>query len=326
MNVIPLPVSLQEKDLIPFIPSDDHFLTSESSLPPISTSFPSSDFPSVASLIFNRLPTPPVLSTETGLYRIIPKPLVDFTGKPWVLFRAISLHDRFSSFVVKIGLNSPYLRETFLHEVKQASFFGFWECKRLIPPIDFQLDPTGSLIFLVFPDRGLNASDFITKQLKTSVNLIVSLLSDVCEALLFLHHRGFCHRDVKLENICIFHGRAYLIDLEMVREIGLRYTGVVGTLGYLSREMLDKRSEHVVEEANDVFAFGMMALQLCAGECLLWYRDIGFIRPFELLRRVPEELQDWFTRMFDENPACRPKMIDLAAEFDAFLRPMDGRV
>jgi serine/threonine protein kinase len=183
----------------------------------------------------------------------------------------------------------------------------------LVPPIDFQLDPTKDLLFLVFPDRGLNANEFLTKRLKTSVSFICGLLLDVCEALLFLHRRGLCHRDVKLENICISNGRAYLIDLETVRETGFKYRGVVGTIGYLPKSLLGKWSQHVVEESNDVFALRLMGLQLFSGQCLDWYPKIGFICPLQLLTRVPEELWDCFVRMFDEDPQYRPQLIELTS-------------
>jgi serine/threonine protein kinase len=153
---------------------------------------------------------------------------------------------------------------------------------------------------------------------------VASLLSDVCEALQFLHRQGLCHRDVKLENICIFENRAYLIDLEFVGQIEEKYMGIVGTLGYLPMNLLNKKSEHIVREADDVFALGIVSLQMFSGECLPWFPGIGFRCLSGLLRKVPEELQDSLSQMLDERPECRPNLINLATELEGFATWMES--
>jgi serine/threonine protein kinase len=258
-----------------------------------------------------------LLYSKSHCYQVDPYPLSESEGKGWALFRGTFLdHRRHSkSVVIKIGFNSTSVRRIFIREVEQTQHYRLCECERLVTPIDSQLSEVASCVFLVFPDRGLDASDFITHRARDlqpfDEKVIAVILSDVLEGLNFLRRHGLSHRDVKLENICISGNRGFLIDLEMVRPIGWKYRGSEGTIGYLPEELNDC-SEHVVSEANDVFALAIAALQLFAGKCLEWHPDFGFDRPGDLLVVIHEKLQDCMSRALDQNPAVRPTLTEFA--------------
>jgi hypothetical protein len=262
---------------------------------------------------------PPILSTRNGRYLVCSESLSARTQ--CCVVRAVALDNNNAKVILKIRLGLADACKSFLREIDESLLFGLSESERLVVPIDWQLNPMLGLVFLVFPDRGFDGRCYVKKGLRSA-----AILSDVCEGLLFLHGRGLCHRDVKLENICVFENRGYLIDLEFVCEIGMKYRGVVGTIGYLPKELMEESSEKTVEEANDVFAVGMVGLQLFAGECLEWDAKVGFVQPLRLLETVPEELRDCFARALNEVAECRPKLIDIAAELDAFINWMDGCV
>jgi serine/threonine protein kinase len=249
-----------------------------------------------------------VHSAESVRYEINPEPLAEPGYKPWIIVRATPHNCHNSSVILKIAPFSTRVQKIFSDELQRASDNGFRKCERLVTPIDWQLEPTEGFIFLVFPDRNLDAHDFITYR---KDGPIFRILLDVCEGVIFLHNLKLCHRDIKLENICIFEDRAYLIDLELVDSTGLKYQGIVGTEVYLPLELRNGSAEHVIQEENDVFAVGIVGLQLFAKRTLNWEQE-GEDRPLDLLAAVPEDLQDWFEKALNENPEHRPTLMDLA--------------
>jgi serine/threonine protein kinase len=271
---------------------------------------------SVISTILQRLPTSHIISGQSGRYQLDLDPLDASGSKDWLLFRGKTLNHSNSEVVVKIGLNVRYVRQTFIREIKQTALYRLSECERLVTAIDYQFKSTASLIFLVFPYRGTEASDFISDNWENEV--IADILSDVFEGMLFLCQRGLLHRDIKLENICILEKRAFLIDLELIRPIGSKFWGIQGTVGYLSRELLNQFSEHIVKEGNDVFAVAIVVLQMFAGICLDWDPYFGFAYPEDLLSKIPKQLRDCFSRALDDHSENRPTLMELGEELNRF--------
>jgi len=120
----------------------------------------------------------------------------------------------------------------------------------------------------------------------------LELLRDVVKGVARLHRAGYCHRDLKPDNILIFsRGVAKVADLGTCRlltgvdPISSSYVMPVGDLMYAAPEMffaagLD--SKNFV--AADWFSVGAMIFEAITGQLL--YVAIGLRNPMEIVRRL----------------------------------------
>jgi serine/threonine protein kinase len=111
-------------------------------------------------------------------------------------------------------------------------------------------------------------------QLRGNPVLCMRLLSHVAEAVVFMHEQGSAHLDIKPDNVLLDDTMqsAVLADLGLVQQA--RYTlGSVlpsgargfGTPGYAAPEQMATTGDVVLKPSADLFAFGVMALELLTG-------------------------------------------------------------
>jgi serine/threonine-protein kinase len=107
-------------------------------------------------------------------------------------------------------------------------------------------------------------------------------LRHVAHALAYLHESGIVHRDLKLDNVVVNsaffdapdearHIKVVDLGIAAVRDAPQKLTAlgtIVGTIAYLSPELLDPATFAADEAAQaiDVFAFGVLGWQLLTGE------------------------------------------------------------
>ncbi len=137
------------------------------------------------------------------------------------------------------------------------------------------------------------------------------LVVQVCEAVEYAHNQGVIHRDLKPENILIEDTpegpRARILDFGVARladggplTVTTTTTGhghVIGTLGFMSPEMLDGR----IDASVDVYALGVLLYELITRE--LPIKTSG--------RAVAEVLSD-----IREGSPARPSQLNPAAAGD----------
>lgn len=94
----------------------------------------------------------------------------------------------------------------------------------------------------------------------------IEILIDVCAALTAAHDAGVVHRDLKPENIFVGDDKVTLLDWGIARMLHTEQIAeerVVGTPQYISPEQARGKD---VSPASDIYALGVVAYELFAGE------------------------------------------------------------
>ena len=101
--------------------------------------------------------------------------------------------------------------------------------------------------------------------------VLLSVLGQVCQALVYAHDQCVLHLDLKPSNILIgFCGNALLLDFNLARDILLRKQPSGGTLSYMSPEQLQRcilHEERELDERSDIYSFGVMLYEVFYGYC-----------------------------------------------------------
>jgi hypothetical protein len=148
-------------------------------------------------------------------------------------------------------------------------------CPGLLSVVDSSLSPLSDFIFLVYPYPGVTAAEFIHSN--SSASGICTLIADLSATLRDLHRRSLVNGDMKLENVYIENGRAYLFGFD------------VG-----GSEAQD----------NDFRALAWVALQLFAAQILDWDEKEGYGE--SIFSLVPDALVDWVRRAIGRDDNQRP--------------------
>ena len=107
------------------------------------------------------------------------------------------------------------------------------------------------------------------------LELKISLIAQMLQALTYLHRRGILHRDLKPANVLVINDEVKLLDfgLSVMRDHAHDDSGATaGTLAYMSPEVLIGNS---ATEASDLYAVGMIAFELLAEKYPFDLLDIG---------------------------------------------------
>jgi serine/threonine-protein kinase len=106
------------------------------------------------------------------------------------------------------------------------------------------------------------------------VRTTVNILRDVARALAYAHDRGVIHRDIKPENILLSGDTAVVTDFGIAKAIEAAHAPdapttltalgtLIGTPFYMSPE---QATGDAVDHRADIYAFGVMAYEMLAGE------------------------------------------------------------
>ncbi|HSO23892.1 MAG TPA: AAA family ATPase [Chondromyces sp.] len=153
-----------------------------------------------------------------------------------------------------------------------------------------------------------------------SLEEIVALALQICDALVHAHQHGLVHRDLKPANILLSGAprkpAVKIVDLGLaVRERGVRITragGITGTVAYMAPEQALGRE---VDARTDLYALGVMLYELTTGRLpfdgdnalavLSQHLHAPVVPPRTYRADLPEHLEAAILRLLAKNPDDR---------------------
>ena len=183
--------------------------------------------------------------------------------------------------------------------------------------------------------QGRNLREIITENEKENGNHShhnkYSIIDYICESLAELHSlEGFVHKDLKPENIIVNRKRhcSYILDF------GISGPGIskgIGTEAYMSPEQRNGVDKYIVSQATDIYAFGIIAMEILTGLPLKYGKDLILNPIGNTWAREPDwdeydlgpnkDMKRIIKKCISQNPSDRYKN---AIELKAALRS-DGR-
>lgn len=125
----------------------------------------------------------------------------------------------------------------------------------------------GQLYYAMELIPGQNLKDYLETHGNLSLKRVLRMAEDVCRAFVYLHARGFVHRDIKPGNLMLSEdGSAKIVDFGLVKatySTNITSTGIVmGTPSYMSPEMLQGRT---ADARSDIFQLGLVLYRALTG-------------------------------------------------------------
>jgi serine/threonine protein kinase len=153
---------------------------------------------------------------------------------------------------------------------REIRMLGRLDHTNLVRGIDAGFD--GNVFYMVteFID-GLDLNRLVKKYGCLTDDVAASIISQAARALGYAHENKIIHRDVKPGNIFVgFDGCVKLLDLGLARSEAdgeaSSFSGVVGTIDYISPEQLNKESAGSVGASADIYSLGCTLYYLITGE------------------------------------------------------------
>jgi Tol biopolymer transport system component len=126
-------------------------------------------------------------------------------------------------------------------------------------------------LYYVMPYEAESLRHRLARDGRLSLEDVLLILRDVCEALAHAHHQGIVHRDVKPDNVLLSGRHAMVTDFgvakaatEATAGANLTAAGVtLGTPAYMAPEQIT--ADPGVDHRADIYSFGVLAYELLAG-------------------------------------------------------------
>ncbi len=161
---------------------------------------------------------------------------------------------------------------------EEATTMGRLEHPNMVPVHAVGRDDSGRLLLVMKRVDGVAWSDLLhdphhprwevlAPRDEDRLELHLSVLAQVANALEFAHSRGVVHRDVKPENVLLGeHGEVYLADWGIALRLGgAASMTLVGTPAYMAPEMVRADSTRI-DARTDVFLLGATLHEVLTGQ------------------------------------------------------------
>lgn len=231
------------------------------------------------------------------------------------------------------------LRERFLREAKTAIRLRHPNIAQLY---DFSVDADGTAYIVMEYIDGVTLQEMLAKSGPLPVPLTLEVSRQALEALAYLHHKGFVHRDVAPDNLMLtrtFDGlpQVKLIDLGIAKRlegggVDLTATGTfLGKVRYAAPEQFSDSGGTGIGPRSDIYSFGVMLYELLTGRLPFRGENIHELMAGHLFRpplsfdetdpegTVPQTLREAVLHALAKEPEER---IASAEELAARLAPL----
>jgi len=134
---------------------------------------------------------------------------------------------------------------------------------------DFGETPDGQMYYVMEFVSGMDLQHLL-KRSPPEPRQILTIITQVCEALQFAHEHGIVHRDIKPANILVDErGNVKVADFGLAKVMGQQavdYTATgmtIGTPDYIAPEALDQSKS--IDHRADIYSLGVMIYELFTG-------------------------------------------------------------
>ncbi len=182
----------------------------------------------------------------------------------------------------------------------------------ILSVLDFGFDDKGHPFYTMTLLEG--SMDFKSYAEGLPQNEKIRVLTQMLQALHYLHRRGILHRDLKPDNVLIDKdGQVKVMDFGLAKKDSKdepqsnENDNISGTIKYMSPELFHGEQASV---GSDLYAFGLMAYEILTGKYPYKF-DKASTLIFKLLiekpnlEAIPEVLFTWMGRLLERDPNLR---------------------
>src|SRR5262249_28677312 len=114
--------------------------------------------------------------------------------------------------------------------------------------------------------RGLSLKDHVREH-QLSLEEVLRLFTQLCDAVEFAHRRGIIHRDLKPQNILVSsEGTLKVLDFGLAKWLGddsesATSDALVGTVPYMAPEQAGKKKDQV-DTRTDIYSLGVILYEI----------------------------------------------------------------
>ncbi|CAK4077482.1 unnamed protein product [Aphanomyces euteiches] len=186
---------------------------------------------------------------------------------------------------------------------------------------DFQQDGMGYFVF-----EYCEGGELFQQTLPMEIMTTAKYFRQIVQAIVFLHSKGYAHRDISLENVLLdSQGNTKVCDFGLATILNERSNAIVGKAFYMAPEMYLRQG--YMPAPVDVWALGILLLILLTGAppfarandsdtVFAYVKQHGItsvLRAWKVLHLIPLPALDLLEKMLVVDPSKRITMDELVA-------------